>query len=325
VQERARRGARGWARFAAAWACGGALPALALSAPSCGGDSFTTGDGGATADGTAAADGTAGDAGVLNPEGGAADAGSFEGGDVASPADVAAVDAAPTGWCAGQPAHTFCEDFDGYQSVSTLLGSWSSFEQMNGNFKLDTAAGAPSPPNALEAIGASGAKVIVLKTLPVAGSPTRLRLEFDLRIDSPGNVGFLSAVGVAAIAFGSSINDGYAALAIGNGPVLQGAWVDAADGGASDAGSFKSSNSSGPFPASGVWAGRYAIEIDYSAATGCVQIFDGSTALLSSCLVLPPGLRHPTSVSVVLGDYAAALASTGSIDVEFDNVTFDLL
>jgi hypothetical protein len=270
-----------------------------------------------------AADGTAGEAGVLNPDRGAADTSPFEG-DVVSPADVATVDAAPAGWCAGHPGHTFCEDFDGYQSVSTLFGSWSSFEQMTGSFKLDT-AGAPSPPNALEAIGASGAKVIVLKTLPVSGSPTKLHLEFDLRIDSPGNVGFLSAVGIAAIAFGSTISDGYAALAIGNGPTLQGAWVDAADGGPSDAGSFRSSNASGAFPASGLWAGRYAIEVDYSAADGCVQIFDGSTALLPSCLVLPPSLRHPAFVSVVLGDYAAGLASTGSIDVEFDDVTFDLL
>ena len=239
-----------------------------------------------------APDGTAGEAGVLNPDGRAADTSPFEG-DVVSPADVAAVDAAPAGWCAGHPGHTFCEDFDGYQSVSTLFGSWSSFEQMTGNFKLDT-AGAPSPPNALEAIGASGAKVIVLKTLPVSGSPTKLHLEFDLRIDSPGNVGFLSAVGLAAIAFGSTISDGYAALAIGNGPTLQGAWVDAADGGPSDAGSFRSSNANGAFPASGVWAGRYAIEVDYSAADGCAQIFDGfdgAPPVVSGASAQPPAPR----------------------------------
>jgi hypothetical protein len=296
--------------------CASALPAIAVSAPSCGGESFTTGDGGS-------ADGTARDVGVLQPDAGAADTSSFEGG-VPAPTDAAPVDAMAAGWCAAHGGHTFCEDFDGYRSVSTLFGNWSSFEQMNGNFKLDT-VGAPSPPNALEAIGAGGAKVIVLKTIPVTDSPKRLRLEFDLRIDSPGNVGFLSAVGLAAIAFGSAITDGYAALIIGNGPTLAGGWVAAADGGTSDAGGFQTSNASGTFPASGVWAGRYAIEVDYANGGGCVQVFDGVTALLSSCLALPSDLRHPTSVSVVVGDYAGGLASTGSIDVEFDDVTFDLL
>jgi hypothetical protein len=288
-----------------------------MSALSCGGQSFTAADAGP------AADGTAGDAGVL-VDGGSEETSSFEAGDVASPADVGQVDSAPAGWCGAHPGHTFCEDFDGYQNVSAVFGSWSSFEQMNGNFKFDT-AGAPSPPNALEAIGASGAKVIVLKTLPVAGTPASLRLEFDLRIDSPGKVGLLSAVGIAAIAFGSAITDGYATLAIGPGPTLAAAWADAADGGTSDAGAFQASNAKGAFPSTGVWAGRYAIEIDYATAAGCVQVFDGSTALLSSCLALPPGLQHPTSVSVVLGDYASGLESTGSIDVEFDDVTFDFL
>ena len=167
--------------------------------------------------------------------------------------------------------------------------------------------------------------MIVLKTLPVTDSPKKLRLEFDLRIDSSGTVGPLSAVGLAAIAFGSAITDAYAALLIGSGPTLAGEWADATDGGASGPGTYQTANSTGAFPASGTWAGRYAIEVDYT--TGCVQIYDGVTPLLASCLALPSALREPPkSISIVLGDYAGGVfASTGSIDVEFDDVTFDLL
>jgi|HubBroStandDraft_1064217.scaffolds.fasta_scaffold89069_1 hypothetical protein len=283
---------------------------MALSA--CGGNNFTTGNADASLE-----------AGVATAEASGRDAPAPS--DAPSPSDAGSPgDAASASWCAGQLSHTFCEDFDEYASVNELFGAWSSFQQTNGSFKFDS-SNAPSPPNALEVIGANGAQVIVVKTFPVEKQPSTLRLEFDLRFNSSGNVGFLSAVGLAAIAFGPSVSDGYAALVVGNGPSLSGAWLDTTDAGTSDAGTFKIANATGTFPASGVWSARYAIEVDYTSSTsGCVQVFQGTTALLSPCLPLPPQLLHPSVVSISLGDYAAGFASTGSIDVEFDNVTFDI-
>jgi hypothetical protein len=225
-------------------------------------------------------------------------------------------------WCGANPGHRFCEDFDGYQTVAGLLGSWSSFEQSGGSFKLDPSTPL-SPPYALEAIGANSAKVMVLETLPVSPAATVLRLELDLRVNSSGNVGLLTGLGIVAIAFGPSIDYGYAAIGIAGGPKLTGAWAGRADGGA-DAGTFQSATASGTFPAPGTWAARYALEIDTSSTGGCVQVYEGPTALLSPCLALPADLLRPSVVSVVLGDYTVGLGNTGSIDVDFDNVTFDV-
>jgi hypothetical protein len=280
--------------------------ACAMAFASCGGPSFTNGGPDASTE-----------AATATPEAGAA-------GDSARLADTAPPGDGGASWCSGQGAHTFCEDFDEYTNVTALLGAWSTFEQTGGgSFTFDT-VNAPSPPNALEVMGANGAQVLVIKTFPLAKQPAVLRLDFDLRINSSGSVGFLSAVGLAAIAFGDGLPDGYTALTIGGGPTLSGEWTDSVDAGPSDAGTFRTSNATGPFPAGGVWAARYAIEVDYTSTASCVQIYEGITPLLSPCLALPPHLLHPASVSIALGDYAGGLESTGVINVEFDNVTFDI-
>jgi len=227
-------------------------------------------------------------------------------------------------WCSGRPEY-FCEDFDETNDVSALLGSWSNFEQSNGTFALDTMGSPPSPPNALRVTGADRAQVLVVKTFKAfASAPSRVRLEFALKVRSPGNVGYLSAVGFAAIAFGNTLDDGYAAMAIGNGPVLSAVWAQAADAGPGDAGPLQASNAQGAFPSSGVWAGRFAIEIDYSGGGGCVQIYQGPTALLSHCMLLPDSLSSPRVFSIALGDYTGGLGITGNVDLEFDDVTFDV-
>lgn len=181
---------------------------------------------------------------------------------------------------------------------------------------------------ALEVKGASGAQTLVLETFPrLDARPTKIRLEFDLRIDSPGSVGAFSAAGFAAIAYGTGVADGYVALAIGNdfGNVLAGAWAIADGSAAGDAGSYATSSSSTAFPSSGTWAGRFAIEIDYDASGGaCLQGYRGPTPLLTSCMPLPPSLGNPGVVSIALGDYAAGLGNTGEIDLEFDDVTYDV-
>lgn len=185
----------------------------------------------------------------------------------------------------------------------------------------------PSPPNALEATGASGAQVVVVKAFTLPLAPVLVRVAFDLRINSSGSVGLLSGAGIAAIAFGNSISDGYATIAIGGGPSLTAATSDTADAGATDGGgTFKTGTASGQFPASGVWAGTYALEVDYSLSAGAtVQLYNAvGEPLLSPALPLPPHLIQSRIVSVILGDYAGGLASTGNIDVEFDNVTVDV-
>jgi hypothetical protein len=229
------------------------------------------------------------------------------------------IDAPPSHWCAGR-SDMFCEDFDQTSNVAAFLGSWSSFQQSGGTFSLDS-SGAPSPPNALRATGSTGAQIIVLKTLaPLAQPPSRVRLELDLRITSPGNVEWLSAVGFAAIVFGTRVADGYAAVAIGSGPVITAAWARNPDAG----GGFGVGTANGAFPTSGTWAGRYAIEIDYGAGGPCVQVYQGPTAQLQPCLSLPSDLSNPSVLSIALGDYAGGFGRTGDVDIAFDNVTFDV-
>ena len=132
--------------------------------------------------------------------------------------------------------------------------------------------------------------------------------------------------GLAAIAFGDSLADGYAALAIGSGPNLTAVWTLPADAGAANANSFKTQNATGSFPTTGQWSGRYAIGIDYTgtaaAKTGCIQIYQGVTPLLSPCLALPAEFVTPHALSVALGDYAGGGGNTGTVNIEFDNVTF---
>ncbi|HEY8038358.1 MAG TPA: hypothetical protein VIF15_01130 [Polyangiaceae bacterium] len=279
--------------------CGLSLTATAFTvgAGGCGGGSFSAGPG----------------------DDGGGEVGSGEAG-----ADAGGGDAA-SHWCAGRP-EMFCEDFDEAADVGSFLASWSTFEQNGGTFRFDTAS-APSPPNALGVGGSNGAQVLAIKTFPLLTRRPRLvRLEFALRINSPGSVGLLSAAGFAAVAYGARLTDGFAAMAIGNGPVISAAWVAPGDAGG-DAGAFQTASAKGAFPSLQVWAGRFAIEIDFGAtagAGGCVQMFQGPTALLDACLPLPPTLGDPRVLSIALGDSAAALGSTGNIDLEFDDVTFDV-
>jgi hypothetical protein len=55
-----------------------------------------------------------------------------------------------------------------------------------------------------------------------------------------------------------------------------------------------------------------------------VQVYQGPTALLSPCLALPPQALRSTDVAIAVGDYASGFNKTGDIDVEFDDVTFDM-
>jgi hypothetical protein len=236
--------------------------------------------------------------------------------------------AAGSHWCDTQKGFFFCEDFDVQSDVTAFLGSWTTFEQSgSGAFRFDHTS-VPSPPNALGVAGGNGSSFLVIKSFSGFTKPKAIRLEFDLRINSAGNVGPLSAAGFAAIAFGKSIGEGYAAVAIGNGPTIQAAWTAPADAGASDAGVFNVASATAPFPPIGQWAGRYAIAIDYATPVagtgGCVQVYQGPTPLLAKCLALPPSLGNPTTISVALGDLAAGLQNTGNVDLAFDDLTLSV-
>jgi hypothetical protein len=289
-------------------AFGASLVAIGGVAGGCGGAAFMSG----------------GDAG----SGSTVDAGieaSAEAGD-ASEAAAPPVDAGMP-WCTGH-TETFCEDFDEYSSITTMLGSntWPVFSQTNGSFQFDS-VNAPSPPNALEVMGGDdGANVLIVHTFTgLPASPMTLRLDFDLRVNNGGTAGLLSVAGFAAIALGASISDGYVAMAIGDGPTLGALWAQSTTTTFGDAGTGKVVPTSGAFPSPGVWNGSYAVEIDYGAtASGCLQVYRGATPLLMPCLMLPSEFASPHVVSIALGDVAGGAAHTGMIDLEFDNVTFNI-
>lgn len=253
-------------------------------------------------------------------------AGGSGGGPIDAAASEAAIEAAIDGggsWCASQ-TKLFCEDFDEYTTIDDLYasGKWTSHAETAGSFRLTSSTSPPSPPNSLEAIGGDGAAVLLVKTVAqLLQGVKHARLEFDLRIDNPGSPGYFVASGFAALAFGTGIDDGYVALVIGNGPQLEMAWGIAGDAGLRGDGGTEGISRVTTFPASGRWTDRFAIDIDY--AQSCVQVYDGTSAQLGSCVQLPQELLARRTLSIVLGDYVVGLGSVGQIDLEFDDVTFD--
>jgi hypothetical protein len=280
--------------------------AWTLAPVACGGNAFTAGNGG--------------DGGTTGVE-----AGQDGQGSEAGPPQ----DAESTSFCHGR-LERFCEDFDEYATVNDFLGSskWTTFQQTMGAFHLDT-QNALSPPNALHVTGSDHAQVIAVKAFDALPNPLHtMTLAFDLRVNSPvPNVGILSLAGLAAISFGSSIDQDVVAFAVaGTPPVLEAAWLASADAGATDAGNYGMGNFSGPFPQSDSWTARYSLVIDYTkTAGGCLQVYAGTTAELAQCLPLPASFGTAKTVSIAIGDYTALLGNTGTVDVEFDNVTFDVL
>jgi hypothetical protein len=238
--------------------------------------------------------------------------------------------ASGSSWCASQTTK-FCADFDEATEINPLLSSWSSFEASGGQFTFDSDASVPSPPNALVATATATSnaspQVLLIQTMPaITARPTSTRLEFDLRIDQAGMVGALAASAFAVIVDGTNASDGVVALAIGSGPKLAAAWTAPADAGTEDGTTYGGMSSTQPFPTTGSWSGRYAIDITYSGTTtktACAQIYQGATPLLSPCLPLPASFVDPKVLSIALGVFAAGLGNIGNMQVEFDNVTFD--
>jgi hypothetical protein len=241
----------------------------------------------------------------------------------------ARIDTGPPSWCATQkPKPAFCEDFDEYTSVSTFLDDWPISQQAGGVFTLD-GKNALSPPNALEAAGDSGAQVIALRHIEtLKARPSALVLSFDLRINSLGKISALSGVGLAAISFGGSVSDPSVALALGGGGTLAGVWTLAPGATPPDGGlpyGVQAASSSVTPPSLDTWGARYTMSVTFpKLGPPCFQILAGPSKLLDPCMPLPPAFSRPSAVSIALGDYASAFKVTGTVDVEYDNVTFSV-
>ena len=290
-------------------------------------DASTTETGGpdAATDSTSA-DSSSGGADASMPEGGAGDGPIVgDGGSVSS-------------YCAMHPgAFTFCEDFDSYTSLTQLYGQWPNFSTTGGSFSFVNAT-ALSPPNSLQAVTSSmsGVRTLLIHPMPAAGSGlSKRRLELDFYIDDVTTIGIASAAAVAAIVFGNDVSAGAVAVAfsysLSANPSLAAIYL----GPQPDSGipEFGSSNAPPPFPSTGQWDGRFAIEIDYgpssanpdggpSSPTACAQLFIGGVPQLSPCLALPASLSHPGPASIALGVYSGGAGNTGNVGVTFDNVTY---
>jgi hypothetical protein len=284
------------------------------------GSGGVNGTGGATIEGGASG-GTVSGGGGPAKDGGSGGAGSATGGSGAG--GNSGADAMTPHWCDGQRG-LLCEDFDEQPTVDGFLNSWTTFSTTGANFTFDHSAGIPSAPNALriQTTASSDVKALVVHAIPAfATKPSKIRVEFDLRIDGGDSVSLLSGAAFAAILTGSKVSDGIIGLEVGNGPGLYAGYIDA--GGNAGAAPFSSS-----FPQENVWIGRYGFEITYSGAgssarTGCVQALVGGQPALDSCLKLPASLVDPPVVSIAFGIYSGVyggtVANTGDVQLRFDN------
>lgn len=302
--------------------CGGEQFSSAGSKP----DSGVSANGGAGASAggqTAAAGSGAGGGGAANSGGVPAIGGAGGNAGAGGGNPVTTVDAGPAHWCTGQKA-LFCADFDEFTGVDTFLNSWTTFSTTGAEFSFDSGVGVPSAPNALR-IKTSATKdvkaLVTQKIAPFAKPPSKLRLEFSLRIDAADNIGFLSGAAIAGIIAGSDVTEGVVALEIGNGPALVAGYLEPKGAGSG----FNATAIAGAFPKTNAWIGRYAIEIDYKEVSdasrgGCAQVLAGGAPQLNQCLKLPASLAAPPYVSVALGVYGGGLAQTGNVELRFDNV-----
>ena len=238
---------------------------------------------------------------------------------------------APARWCDGKQV-LFCEDFDGLPTVDEFLNGpiWTSVSTTNGTFSFDSVASVPSPPHALRVrtTSSSGVTTLAIHTFPAfTKAPSKLRLEFNLRIDAGDGVNGLSGAFFAGILTGTRISDGVMGIEIGPGPALLGGYLETSNGLNGAPPPYKEYGLPTAFPTEGTWIGPYTVEVDYSSGpagkrTGCIQILSGGAPQLAQCSAVPASLVDPPFVSIALGVYGGGLGLTGNVQLEFDNVTF---
>jgi hypothetical protein len=292
--------------------------------PTTGGRGAASGSGGAIPSNGGAVSvsgGTTSSSGGTATSGGNAGAGRNTGGTASGGSAGAGGAITAPHWCDGQTA-LFCEDFDEVTKIDDFLNSWTTVSTVGATFSFDSSAGVPSSPNALRirTTSSTDVKALAVRQLaPFATRPSKIRLEFDLRIDAGDTVDVGSGAAFAAILTGTRVSDGIIGVEVGPGPAVLAGYIDAT-------GTPSESALSGAFPTENQWLGRYAIEVTYSTGaisgnrTGCVQVLVGGTRQLPQCLALPPTLIDPPFVSVAFGVYGGGFASTGDVQLRFDNV-----
>ena len=133
--------------------------------------------------GAATIDGQGGDGGDAGNPGPSSDSG------IDPSFDARAGDAdASLPFCASHPNHTFCDDFDDGNDVTT---KWTSNDvDGRGMIRSDTVI-SRSPPRSFEALTPAGSSVVSVATLARSvGEVSRMRLAFDVQITAPsGSVG----------------------------------------------------------------------------------------------------------------------------------------
>lgn len=154
------------------------------------------------------------------------------------------------------------------------MNSWTNVSTTGGTFSLDSSAGIPSGPHALRVrtTQSSGVQAFAIQKLaPFASRPSKIRMDFEFRIDAADSVDLVSGAAFAGILTGSHVTDGIIGLEAGTGPALYSGYI-ASDG--SDAEAVFST----AWPPENQWLGRFAIEVSYASSptgvrTGCVQIY----------------------------------------------------
>jgi hypothetical protein len=288
----------------------------------------STGTGGASPTSGGSSGGGAGGSQGGDGGGGAVEAGVAG----SSSGEAGTVDAgAPKTWCTGQNV-LFCEDFDRYTDINELLNAPGyNYSLVGGQFSLASDGSAPSKPNSLRMMttAQNDVKTLLAHTLaPFASLPSRVRVDFSLRVNKVENLGALAGAAVVALLNGREVSDGGVAIAVGadilarSQALLAYVGPTPADGGTPG---FGTEPVQGAFPPLNQWIGRYAIDIQYSgsstARTGAADVLAGGASLLQKKLVLPANLSSPREITVVMGFYSAGFFSkSGDLEVELDNV-----
>jgi hypothetical protein len=220
--------------------------------------------------------------------------------------DAPVLDALAGGWCAGQPAHTFCDDFD----ESPLLSGWDNAEQSGGGALALDGVIYTSPHEALLATVDLSTPPSQARLVKSFSQASRIVLAFEGRVDSAPDS---EQAAVASIWGASShrvvLQFSVAMLKvdeIGPNP----------DGGAA---SYTDSHVLSVAPQIGAWA-HVDFELDIGVTTNSVSISIGGEpatvfSLSANFVPGPPTVRLGADVST---------ASQGGWAMRYDDVTVDL-
>jgi hypothetical protein len=166
-----------------------------------GGDEATKGGGGP---GRTEGGGLGADGGVASGDGGR----NADGSEIVLPNDGGIVEDSSVGFCAANPGHTLCDDFDNRTDVTS---GWAAGLQGRGVVRAETTR-VRSAPRSFVAETAAGTKMVSIASMGrvVAASADRIRYSFDVYISPPS----------------SSFGDSFATVRFGSTLYLDFLWFD---------------------------------------------------------------------------------------------------